>query len=144
MLLPRFSLWDHLRVCGADLTGTRARSAPCGSPPRVRSRPDRLSCSGIGVRITSACAEQTQARGTFLTRARDHLRVCGADFLVFLGIGFTRGSPPRVRSRLPLAGLVGASLGITSACAEQTWVTECYDMMLWDHLRVCGADLSGC
>ena len=56
------SIRDHLRVCGADPTRTRARSPPSGSPPRVRSRqrPERLVGDLRG--ITSACAEQTRSR----------------------------------------------------------------------------------
>ena len=55
------SIRDHLRVCGADPTRTRARSPPSGSPPRVRSRRgERLSCRFVRG-ITSACAEQTTA-----------------------------------------------------------------------------------
>ena len=50
---------DHLRVCGADTSRTSASPAPCGSPPRVRSRPCRARVHVRAVRITSACAEQT-------------------------------------------------------------------------------------
>ena len=34
------TMWDHLRVCGADTVGGSPRQLKRGSPPRVRSRPD--------------------------------------------------------------------------------------------------------
>ena len=70
----------------------------------------------------------------------DHLRVCGADDIVEASDSADKGSPPRVRSRRwNQAGFIG-SLGITSACAEQTVVSSEVLRPDWDHLRVCGAD----
>ena len=94
-----------------------------GSPPRVRSRRRR------GDRVDAT--------------AVDHLRVCGADSKCLIRRPTRSGSPPRVRSRRA-AGLFGACLhGITSACAEQTKAGVLRGWTLEDHLRVCGADLSG-
>ena len=50
---------DHLRVCGADMGMPRRTALVQGSPPRVRSRRARVVPQGLGVGITSACAEQT-------------------------------------------------------------------------------------
>ena len=52
------------------------------------------------------------------------------------------GSPPRVRSRRNEHRRRHAAGGITSACAEQTATVGLLCMAFWDHLRVCGADLS--
>ncbi len=90
---------DHLRVCGADSFGVDATNVGKGSPPRVRSR---LIRHGVGERepgITSACAEQTDREVDNGFHCRDHLRVCGADFLYRAGGLTMKGSPPRVRSR---------------------------------------------
>ena len=70
---------DHLRVCGADGTVDIHIANLRGSPPRVRSRRNRVSVAQQHLGITSACAEQTTAFKLPAASARDHLRVCGAD-----------------------------------------------------------------
>ena len=50
---------DHLRVCGADKDADMANRLSAGSSPRVRSRPVKAGGACFGVRIISACAEQT-------------------------------------------------------------------------------------
>ena len=134
------SRWDHLRVCGADPADNQTDWQARGSPPRVRSRPggqpDRLAGQGI----TSACAEQTAPLTRTTAATRDHLRVCGADVRYSAGTSCLSGSPPRVRSRHPVAPPVREPTGITSACAEQTCPPNGPWSSAWDHLRVCGAD----
>ena len=131
---------DHLRVCGADCRSAWRRPCPNGSPPRVRSRPARPRQHPRRRRITSACAEQTSTSRTRWTPSRDHLRVCGADTPAFVRAAIDRGSPPRVRSR-PLSCWASMdTVGITSACAEQTSVETGPLDARRDHLRVCGAD----
>ena len=113
-------LRDHLRVCGADSDETTPDYSDIGSPPRVRSRPIRHEqTNGLG-RITSACAEQTQRLDRELISIGDHLRVCGADSARAFSTPSVMGSPPRVRSRLPIRVIGHQKTGITSACAEQT------------------------
>ena len=51
------------------------------------------------------------------------------------------GSPPRVRSRLNSVEGAETTPGITSACAEQTFLSIGIRRVTGDHLRVCGADL---
>ena len=70
-----------------------------GSPPRVRSRRETSSHQGLRRGITSACAEQTSTRSPWCCRDWDHLRVCGADYLLRVAVSHSVGSPPRVRSR---------------------------------------------
>ena len=71
---------------------------------------------------------------------RDHLRVCGADSREDMSRAADTGSPPRVRSRLPVLRDETLPLGITSACAEQTERRNRKRTRPRDHLRVCGAD----
>ena len=132
--------WDHLRVCGADRTTSMSTLMMAGSSPRVRSRQVPPIFNMIPVRIISACAEQTRTPVTPTTRPKDHLRVCGADFLRFCIVRRVVGSSPRVRSRR--SGLVRGhvSPGIISACAEQTAKAQASAYTDRDHLRVCGAD----
>ena len=75
---------DHLRVCGADGVSKMSACTSSGSPPRVRSRLPPRYPPRYRYRITSACAEQTLAPPLVLSRARDHLRVCGADSCILL------------------------------------------------------------
>ena len=131
---------DHLRVCGADAGVLLFELVHAGSPPRVRSRLVGLALA-VGLRgITSACAEQTTVVNNITYNVTDHLRVCGADTVATTLAMMVGGSPPRVRSRQDLRDRRRETLGITSACAEQT--KEWYRAMTgpWDHLRVCGAD----
>ena len=111
---------DHLRVCGADPRNPRWMIALSGSPPRVRSRPRRSVPAYQDVGITSACAEQTEFSRDETIALRDHLRVCGADLMVFIRLCAVAGSPPRVRSRRRAGAACSRAVG--------------------DHLRVCGAD----
>ena len=115
-----------------------------GSPPRVRSRHRYCFCGLRRPGITSACAEQTTGMTTRKSWAWDHLRVCGADLHSMAQVGFSLGSPPRVRSRLGEVGEVVATTGITSACAEQTNTVRGRQPADRDHLRVCGADFVVC
>ena len=73
---------------------------------------------------------------------RDLRRVCGADVLRADESHLAQGSPPRVRSRLPVQSRLAGETGITSACAEQTAALTVAFSMCQDHLRVCGADES--
>ena len=112
-----------------------------GSPPRVRSRPlEGLVTFGVDG-ITSACAEQTAICPTPSYTTADHLRVCGADVVLFLTLRRLGGSPPRVRSRHRELTQQSPRRGITSACAEQTDGVLMRTSPSEDHLRVCGADI---
>ena len=112
---------DHLRVCGADVLHCRRTRVAPGSPPRVRSRLVGNLSLRLHKRITSACAEQTHGAGKPAGRGWDHLRVCGADMPGLDKDGNLTGSPPRVRSRLAGVRFRTTHVGITSACAEQTY-----------------------
>ena len=131
---------DHLRVCGADLNGEAADPKAAGSPPRVRSRLDRVRDVLAQFGITSACAEQTSTARLRTQKRRDHLRVCGADLIASEMFSRSSGSPPRVRSRPGRAAPTPSDAGITSACAEQTECADAVGDVVRDHLRVCGAD----
>ena len=75
---------DHLRVCGADLRSGWRSGGDRGSPPRVRSRLDKVAGFTQRVGITSACAEQTCRPVSVCVKNQDHLRVCGADSCILL------------------------------------------------------------
>ena len=140
---PACPNWDHLRVCGADNITPQPLVPPVGSPPRVRSRRFRFRFRFNRLGITSACAEQTCIGWLEYPAVVDHLRVCGADRYAYGFMNRFSGSPPRVRSRLCSVSPLAFWLGITSACAEQTWSLKRLSSSSRDHLRVCGADLQG-
>ena len=127
-------------MCGADSPVAVCFTWNHGSPPRVRSRQAAVGSHARLLGITSACAEQTCRCCSMFCTVRDHLRVCGADFATPSGDPDVPGSPPRVRSRL--RGILQRlnTLGITSACAEQTRHSCRPCPNIGDHLRVCGAD----
>ena len=127
-------------MCGADNRSGQSPRYRWGSSPRVRSRPRKLQKTVSTDRIISACAEQTIQPRTRRNTRRDHLRVCGADFLQFGERLGGEGSSPRVRSRRTVHIRRLLLTGIISACAEQTASVACCGRGDWDHLRVCGAD----
>ena len=132
-------------MCGADISYLVDAPVLQGSSPRVRSRLLVDDGVKVDVGIISACAEQTTSasvvRGSCWDHLRvcgadspsrtgrrsagDHLRVCGADKSAVPSSHSPVGSSPRVRSRLPLVGVVPYTGGIISACAEQTVVFYC-------------------
>ena len=131
---------DHLRVCGADWRRVSDGNPCAGSSPRVRSRlAERASPPALSG-IISACAEQTATQRISSTCTWDHLRVCGADPDADLVFDVLVGSSPRVRSRRSAPIRAGVTVGIISACAEQTASLASPRRPRWDHLRVCGAD----
>ena len=91
-----------------------------GSSPRVRSRLYFRDVPQVGDGIISACAEQTSSVWPSDANVWDHLRVCGADLRVSPEPLEPMGSSPRVRSRLRSLVQTLDTLGIISACAEQT------------------------
>ena len=131
---------DHLRVCRADNTVEQLIHDLNGSPPREQSRRQVPDPPELNTGISSACAEQTLWARWSWRCARDHLRVCGADFRGGWPVHLRGGSPPRVRSRPDYASLADQRPGITSACAEQTSTSTTPSFQVWDRLRVCGAD----
>ena len=133
---------DHLRVCGADVGRIRTLCCRRGSSPRVRSR--RLMGHRVHREhgIISACAEQTTIRLMIGGNSTDHLRVCGADLAEARPGDIATGSSPRVRSRHGLGRRRTSLRRIISACAEQTPYPCTTPTTTWDHLRVCGADVS--
>ena len=67
--------------------------------------------------------------------------MCGADTAYRYRVRVLRGSPPRVRSRRVEWPVGLPAMGITSACAEQTYPRPAPQIIRRDHLRVCGADI---
>ncbi len=115
-----FRVEDHLRVCGADWAFKTDETRWTGSSPRVRSGPGPDTRPWRTGRIISACAERTITSTSESNYPWDHLRVCGADDYIDLGIELPVGSSPRVRSGPMPPSVSSSPRGIISACAERT------------------------
>ncbi len=117
-----------------------AKTVNSGSSPRVRSGPLRPSLKLRVAGIISACAERTTVKSTPPSTDGDHLRVCGADHMVWTSGLLAAGSSPRVRSGRVGRKHIGLDVGIISACAERTNTGRAPKPSDREHLRVCGAD----
>ena len=133
---------DHPRVCGEQLRIAQSATPEQGSPPRVRgtAAPDFICIAAV--RITPACAGNSQYRPQKCPRFWDHPRVCGEQGHPIKLRFYHPGSPPRVR------GTAYATLddleqaGITPACAGNS-NCDCRDRKgPRDHPRVCGEQTS--
>ena len=89
-------------------------------------------------RITPACAGNRKTPFGLPLLLQDHPRVCGEQRLTILFLVNVGGSPPRVRGTVkdPLLNAMG--VGITPACAGNSWDREGWCIMHEDHPRVCG------
>ena len=108
---------DHPRVCGEK----RLRAAPShpitGSPPRVWGKGQRLLAKNPEFGITPACAGKRMVFAGRKSRTWDHPRVCGEKVSSTSPIKCLKGSPPRMRGKVPQPGVEGCRLGITPAYA---------------------------
>ena len=132
---------DHPRVCGEK----RLRAAPShpitGSPPRVWGKGQRLLAKNPEFGITPACAGKRMVFAGRKSRTWDHPRVCGEKVSSTSPIKCLKGSPPRMRGKVPQPGVEGCRLGITPAYAGKRGIKLSIASMIWDHPRVCGEKL---
>ena len=130
--------WDHPRVCGEQTKLPNVTILPLGSPPRVRGTvlnfwiPDEMR------RITPACAGNRTGCNRLYRPMGDHPRVCGEQFIDSLTIKSHRGSPPRVRGTGLSMTCPSSSVGITPACAGNSYLAYGKEYGVKDHPRVCG------
>ena len=74
---PTMSGWDHPRVCGEYLVDLPPAPTTIGSPPRVRGIQALALMLFAAVRITPACAGNTDLTCDGARSGGDHPRVCG-------------------------------------------------------------------
>ena len=125
-------------MCGKNAKARIHSPSRLGSPPRVREKPSNLIECRWSRGITPACAGKTYFKLMPESRAWDHPRVCGKNFVSWHRESLIAGSPPRVREKLvqTLAPILQSR--ITPACAGKTRVREQAARVLQDHPRVCG------
>ena len=111
---------DHPRVCGEKQPVPRRACSVCGSPPRMRGKGVKQSNRRIRMGITPAYAGKRILSSQTHRHSRDHPRVCGEKIRVASPRITQRGSPPRMRGKVPCVLFFGAGIGITPAYAGKS------------------------
>ena len=93
---------DHPRVCGENSGRFTTMPRTKGSPPRVRGKRKADATPDTKPGITPACAGKTVGLSRALHLAEDHPRVCGENASPPSSQLSYKGSPPRVRGKLPI------------------------------------------
>ncbi len=92
---------DHPRACGENRTKSRRGRCSRGSPPRMRGKRAQYKRVKPRLRITPAHAGKTAMLSTWCAFIKDHPRACGENGIQRHGGRWLRGSPPRMRGKLP-------------------------------------------
>ena len=137
---PPFS--DHPRACGENLESDIVRSAPSGSPPRMRGKRDLCGMQLIQQRITPAHAGKTWRYPTYRQSRSDHPRACGENPEGYFKQITLTGSPPRMRGKLEYQSGELKNLRITPAHAGKTKRDAGSPKVTTDNPRACGENLS--
>ena len=111
---------DHPRLCGEYDHQERDIRGYVGSPPPVRGILLLHLQTVKGIRITPACAGNTNLGCLCVVVIQDHPRLCGEYQLVDLQRYNRKGSPPPVRGILSDNNSFKVRLRITPACAGNT------------------------
>ena len=109
-----------------------------GSPPRVRGTGVHIVYVKVRVRITPACAGNSDSFCHFPFNGKDHPRVCGEQIVPVVAIEITAGSPPRVRGTELSQYIYDSLHRITPACAGNSILWRKRGIGETDHPRVCG------
>ena len=130
----------HPRECGDDTARASKTMLPPGSPPRMRGRRGFVVRGHIGLGLTPANAGTTILLAPIADDVVAHPRECGDDYIRDHQRRRRRGSPPRMRGRLPSAPIMSSSVWLTPANAGTTpgWIQSC--RMRRAHPRECGDD----
>ena len=111
---------NHPRVCGEKTPEKSQTESDPGSPPRVRGKAYAEFTNDKIFRITPACAGKSFPAFKLSDRCRDHPRVCGEKYGSARMRRVIRGSPPRVRGKVPLHYYSRFHSRITPACAGKS------------------------
>ena len=134
---------DHPRVCGEKTTRTCKSSGSVGSPPRMRGKVNKFNEPLRRGGITPAYAGKSRTADGRRMQRKDHPRVCGEKHFTTGTSVNPRGSPPRMRGKVPDFLVFSLLLGITPAYAGKSPSYEAVYAVYRDHPRVCGEKLLG-
>ena len=112
-----------------------------GSPPLARGTAAHCYYPGHNFRITPACAGNSKWICLILHRARDHPRLRGEQSAQKEKYSAEQGSPPLARGTAPPAPFVCDVVGITPACAGNSYVNCPRLEVNVDHPRLRGEQL---
>ena len=129
---------DHPRVCGEKTSAMSSSVSRPGSPPRMRGKAYFPVLSWRISGITPAYAGKSSQGCCFLRVLRDHPRVCGEKLRSMFCAGSCRGSPPRMRGKVPLCSPPDSRHRITPAYAGKSSKAVEPQRPGKDHPRVCG------
>ena len=116
----------------ATLPGTR------GSPPLARGT-DRKRFSVVNHRrITPACAGNSLATRLTISAGRDHPRLRGEQLIIISSVVNVAGSPPLARGTACSGSALRVCIGITPACAGNSWSAYHIFNDIRDHPRLRG------
>ena len=107
-------------MCGEKENAEAMRVQFQGSPPHVRGKDFLLLHWLFAQGITPAYAGKRESRSASGSACRDHPRMCGEKVSAKLHPALRRGSPPHVRGKVPLKGLLHITCGITPAHAGKS------------------------
>ena len=108
---------DHPRVCGEKCQLYAKPSVSVGSPPRMQGKEAEQAPASEHSRITPAYAGKRRLTVLNCLLLQDHPRVCGEKYLVASEVFLCKGSPPRMRGKVPLCSADCLRPGITPAYA---------------------------
>ena len=129
---------DHPRVCGEKPAWLSTLRRYWGSPPRMRGKETGVEAVSHCLRITPAYAGKSSFRAFDIAPDRDHPRVCGEKENCHRECRGPRGSPPRMRGKVVVYGLLAVVVGITPAYAGKSERISRPTTCQRDHPRVCG------
>ena len=108
-LPERFSDWDHPRLCGEKFQHLPSTLFQQGSPPPMRGKVLYGCPYSYGCRITPAYAGKSNKSRILVAVILDHPRLCGEKFGDCLILQVDQGSPPPMRGKALLVGLIDLS-----------------------------------
>ena len=129
---------NYLRVRGEYASLYDLMALDTELPPRARRIPPHEGAAQSDTGTTSACAENTLTARTLGSILWNYLRVRGEYQPVRARICLQQELPPRARRIREATNFTADALGTTSACAENTHISDGGALKYGNYLRVRG------
>ena len=134
---------DHPRVCGEKIVFVIVFCSLMGSPPRMRGKARSHAQLHNDTGITPAYAGKSRGIDANKRPDWDHPRVCGEKAYDTYHPHMHLGSPPRMRGKVAVLGVIQQQLRITPAYAGKSLLQSTRPCGRRDHPRVCGEKALG-
>ena len=134
---------NYLRMRGEEHRSGYIDASFRELPPHARRRAWQGGRAASPIGITSACAEKSQCYNRIGYRAWNYLRMRGEELDFSLESLCQRELPPHARRRDATFNLRKIGTGITSACAEKSWIKSAYEWVTRNYLRMRGEETAG-